>query len=352
MIIILPVVTFVISIASLVLFIMVLVKLFKTKGVLHGILGIISCGFYPLIWGWIKHKELQLTKIMAIWTGTMVLSLAIPLLLIGTGTFMLVTQTLNMFETLKSQTPPPPRIVQQRVRKPAVKPQPQPAAQQPAQKPVAKAAPQPVGQQPAPKVETRPAPKPAAPPTVATPPPQEKPAPNKPTDSEFEMKMTALNNLIKLDNTNADAFYDRGWLYVYKGDLQMAEKDYSKAIEIKKRDVDAYYNRGLVYIKMKKYQQAIKDFSEAIKLQPDRVDAYCNRGNANFQLGKMDLALNDYNAALKIDPKDADLYYNRAIVYLAKGERNKSKADFQKAAQLGHNKAEQHPEMTPEKPKT
>jgi len=159
----------------------------------------------------------------------------------------------------------------------------------------------------------------------------------KPFDPAFEMKR--LNNLIEMDKGNADAFYNRGWLYEYKGELQKAEQDYTKAVEVNKRHVDAYYNRGLVYIKMKKFEQAIKDFSEAIKLKPKSVDVYCNRGNTNFKLNKMDLAMKDYDAALKIDPKDADVYYNRAVVYLAKGDNEKAKADFQKAAQEGHKQA-------------
>jgi len=315
------------SFAGLILFIIVLVKLFKTKGMLHGILGILSCSLYPFIWGWIKHKELKLTKIMAIWTGTWVLSLAIPLIMISTG-------TLTILEALKSQKmQPPPRVVQKRVKRPSVKARPKAVTQKTAKKPIKKTTP-----------------KPAAP--VPTPSKQTTPAPKKPLDSEMEMKLTSLNNLIKLDKVNAGAYYNRGWVYVYKGDLPKAEKDYTKAIENKKRYVDAYYNRGLVYVKMKKYGQAIKDFSEAIKLKPNAVDAYCNRGNANFQLGKADLALKDYNAALKINSKDADLYYNRAVVYLAKGQKNKSKADFQKAAQLGHNKAKKYLGKTTKKPKT
>ena len=313
---ILPAVNAFLSFVSFVMFIIVLVKLFKTKGVLHGILGILSCSLYPFIWGWIKNKELQLTKIMAIWTGAIVISLAIPIFMIATGTFTLL-------EALKQQkTPPPTRIVQQRVKRPGVKAKPKAVTRKPTQKPAAKPTPKPVAQKPAPKVAAKPTPKPAA--AQPAPTKETKPAPPKPTDSKMEMELTSLNNLIKMDKTNADAFYNRGWVYVYKGDLQKAVKDYTKAIEIKKRYVDAYYNRGLVYVKMKKYQQAIKDFSEAIKMKPNEVDAYCNRGNANFQLGKMDLALQDYNAALKIDPKDADLYYNRAVVYLAKGQKNKS----------------------------
>ena len=66
--------------------------------------------------------------------------------------------------------------------------------------------------------------------------------------------MRKINNLINLGSKNPDAFYNRGWLHGYKGDLQMAEKEYTKAIEINTQHADAYYNRGLVYVKMKKYE--------------------------------------------------------------------------------------------------
>jgi tetratricopeptide (TPR) repeat protein len=176
----------------------------------------------------------------------------------------------------------------------------------------------------------------------------EKPIPKKDLNDEIEMQK--LNNLIDRENQNADAYYNRGLLYANKGNLQVAEKDYSKAIEIDRRYEDAYYNRGLVFAKMKKYEQAVRDFAQAITLKPNAVDAYCNRGNSNFQLGNLDLALDDFNAALKINPNDADIYYNRAVVYLAKEAKSKAMVDFQKAAKLGHNKARKYLKMPPSKP--
>ena len=98
--------------------------------------------------------------------------------------------------------------------------------------------------------------------------------------------MKRLNDLIEKDNESADAFYNRGWIIEYKGDLVQAEKDYSRAIEINKRYADAYYNRGIIYIGTERYEQAIKDFSETVKLRPKSADAYCNRGNSYFLMGK------------------------------------------------------------------
>ena len=312
------------SIAQLVLFIVVLIKLFKSKGMLHGILGIISCGLYPFIWGWIKHKELKLLKIMAIWTGTIVLSLVFQFILMTAG-------VVSMFGSLKPEkmVVTPTITVKKRVIKPGAKALFKEVTQMAIKKPDPKTTPKPPSQ---PLTEDR---------TTL----------KMKENQEYEMEMKRLNNLIEMDKENAHAFYNRGWLYEIKGDLEKAEKDYTKAIGVHKRHKDAYYNRGLIYIRMKKYEQAITDFTEAIKLTPRSVDAYCNRGNANFELGKKDLALEDYNAALQIDPDDADLYFNRAAIHNANGEESKATLDLKKAAELGHNKARQSLGMPPEKPK-
>jgi len=159
------------------------------------------------------------------------------------------------------------------------------------------------------------------------------------TEREFNLRLNSLDNLLELDKENADAYYNRGWLMEYIGDLEAAVIDYTRAIESNKGHIDAYFNRGIIYIKTKRYEQAAKDFSTVIKLRPKSIDAYCNRGNANLQLGKVDLAIDDYNVAMELDPKDADLYYNRAIIYLANGEKAKAEADIKKAAQMGHDMA-------------
>ncbi|HEX4949480.1 MAG TPA: hypothetical protein VFZ34_22585 [Blastocatellia bacterium] len=57
----------VVGLAQLVLFIIVLIKLFQNEGPLYGILGLI-CGIYTLIWGWMNADKLNIRKIMLIWT--------------------------------------------------------------------------------------------------------------------------------------------------------------------------------------------------------------------------------------------------------------------------------------------
>jgi len=56
-----------VGLASLVIYVMVLIKLFQAKGALHGILGII-CGLYTFIWGWMNASTLGIKNLMIIWT--------------------------------------------------------------------------------------------------------------------------------------------------------------------------------------------------------------------------------------------------------------------------------------------
>lgn len=67
------------SIASLVCLIMVVIKLFKDKGVGWGIFGII-CGIYTFIWGWQNADRHNIKNIMIIWTVAFIVSLVVRLL--------------------------------------------------------------------------------------------------------------------------------------------------------------------------------------------------------------------------------------------------------------------------------
>jgi hypothetical protein len=63
------------SIASLICFIIVLIKQFQDGGVVHGIIGIVTCGIWTFIWGWMNAGRLNIKNIMMIWTLLFVVSI-------------------------------------------------------------------------------------------------------------------------------------------------------------------------------------------------------------------------------------------------------------------------------------
>jgi tetratricopeptide (TPR) repeat protein len=281
-------IVFLCLLANLVFFIIVLIKLFKKEGPILGIVGLL-CGFFTFIWGWIKHKQLELTKVMLIWTITIIVP---PVLAVG---IPFLAPGVDIRKQLTSKSIPG-------------------ATKKPAQQQLIKKS---VPKQKAPEIEK---------------PPAKAPEPVKTVDYDAEIKK--LDDLIKKDSNNIGAIYNRGWMYASKGEVLNAIEDYSQVIEIDKEFGDAYYNRGLLYADMDRNEQAVRDFTKAIELDSRSFDAYCNRGNIYHKMGKADLAISDYTEALKIRPNDGELYHNRSVVYMSIGKKSEAAGDSKKAAEL------------------
>jgi hypothetical protein len=62
-----------VGLGCLVCFIIVVIKQFQNAGALHGVIGIITCGIWTLIWGWMNRTQLNIQKIMLIWTVLLVI---------------------------------------------------------------------------------------------------------------------------------------------------------------------------------------------------------------------------------------------------------------------------------------
>lgn len=59
--------------ACLICFVLVLVKQFQNSGVVHGIVGILTCGIWTFIWGWINSGRYNFRVLMLIWTTLIVI---------------------------------------------------------------------------------------------------------------------------------------------------------------------------------------------------------------------------------------------------------------------------------------
>ncbi len=66
-----------VGLASFVCFIMVLIKQFQNGGAVHGIIGIITCGIWTFIWGWINAGNLNIKNLMMAWTLLIIVGIAI-----------------------------------------------------------------------------------------------------------------------------------------------------------------------------------------------------------------------------------------------------------------------------------
>jgi len=265
------------NIISLVIFIMVLIKLFKNEGALKGILGFF-CGIYTFIWGWMKHKQLAMTKLMTVWS----LMILLPFILLPV---MGVSSVLEMQKFVEgyagdgginlSMPDSNSDLKKKLTAKKTQKKRPQKTS---LKKPGSTGA---IG------------------------------------DADWSQKAMALWQNGKFKNPKKAVDY------------------WGRAIRSKQNTAEAYNNRGLAYHELKQYDKAIKDYNQAIRLVPAQVAAYNNRGNSYYEIDEYQLALADFNQGLKRKPDYAKAHLNRGLVYYQMDKTDQACKDFQKACDHG-----------------
>jgi len=263
------------NILSLILFFVVLIKLFKNEGALKGILGFF-CGIYTFIWGWMKHKQLAMTRLMTVWS----LMILLPFVLIpvvGVSSLLEMQKYVEAYSgsgDIKLSIPDSGSDLKKKL--------------------TAKKA------------------------------------------SKKKIEKTSLKTPSGGDNNGdwsqkAMALWQNGKFR----DPKKAVDYWSRAIRSKQNTVEAYNNRGLAYHELKQYDKAIKDFNQAIGLDPARVAAYNNRGNSYYEKDEYQLALADFNQSLKRKPDYAKAHLNRGLVYYQMDETDQACSDFQNACDHG-----------------
>jgi len=58
------------------------------------------------------------------------------------------------------------------------------------------------------------------------------------------------------------------WFLLLRGQCDQAMSDLTKALEINPRLADAYFNRGDVYLTKGQHNQAISDFNKVLEINP------------------------------------------------------------------------------------
>jgi serine/threonine protein kinase/WD40 repeat protein/tetratricopeptide (TPR) repeat protein len=116
-------------------------------------------------------------------------------------------------------------------------------------------------------------------------------------------------------------------------------------------DAQAYLERGLLFVQLREYVQAAKDFRRANELDPqgipwgevvrayDRVierhrddpELYHQRGHAHAHLGQWEKSVRDHSRAISLAPQRPDLLACRGRTYLRAGQKDRAAEDFRKA---------------------
>ncbi|HQZ70717.1 MAG: tetratricopeptide repeat protein [Anaerolineae bacterium] len=138
----------------------------------------------------------------------------------------------------------------------------------------------------------------------------------------------AMTDPAPTDTQRAEILNNRGVAYMGMDKHQDdALEDLSEAIELRPDYAEAYANRGRIYVDRESYQEAIADFDKAIELSPELTQAYGNRGLAYQNLGDDENATRDYSKAIDLS-QDPQALWNRGMLRYALGCFNLAYEDF------------------------
>jgi len=153
-------------------------------------------------------------------------------------------------------------------------------------------------------------------------------------EEEYDKAISDYDEAIRLNPKLAKAYFGRGFTYHKIGDYDKAVSDYSQAIRLNLKFADAYYYRGRVYHYKEDYDRAISDYNQAIRLNPNDAEAYYKRGGAYLNKENYDKAISDYTKAIQLNPNNAEAYYERSFMYATKGDYQRVIADLESALRI------------------
>ena len=136
-------------------------------------------------------------------------------------------------------------------------------------------------------------------------------------DEAWDEAIKELNEVIRLEPRNADAYFLRSSAWRSRHELDKALSDIEAVLRLTPDEEGAYYARAEIKFDQGQTAAALADMNEVIRLAPDGVDALCFRGKLREELCDYPGALADYQQAVRLDDEDPLAFNNLAWVLAA-----------------------------------
>ena len=158
--------------------------------------------------------------------------------------------------------------------------------------------------------------------------------------------MKALKEAIELNPNDANSHFFLGREYRFKGDLDKAESEFIKSIQLNNRLNEGYHQLARVYMQKQNWKKAIHYFNKGLSLPStkDPQQVYNWLALCNYFLGDQDQAEIEWKKALDIKD-NAAIRVNLALAYRDASKFDLAKASLEKAVELRPRFSQAHFEL-------
>ena len=152
----------------------------------------------------------------------------------------------------------------------------------------------------------------------------------KETEAE-DIARTYFEKTIKVNPSYPGVYLELGLISEQKGEYARAMDEYKKEIAVNDKSALAYQRLGFLYShQTSDFAKAEEQLVKALKLEPDNVDTLVNYANVLYTLEKLGQSADQFEKVLQLDPKNPTANYNLALVYEKWGKKKLAIEQWQK----------------------
>jgi len=142
---------------------------------------------------------------------------------------------------------------------------------------------------------------------------------------------TEYETCLRQEAANSDCLLRKAEIDIILGNYNYARDHINEALKQNEYNAEAYYVRGRMYKAMKdttlaasSYKTAIESYKTAIEVDPNYYYAYIEVGLL-YANQKSDLAKEYYNSAIELKPRSVEAWYNKAMFLQETGSNSQSR---------------------------
>ncbi len=120
---------------------------------------------------------------------------------------------------------------------------------------------------------------------------------------------------------------------------QNGETLWTDAINYDERAITPWTNRADYYQATKQLDLALKDYEKAVTIEPKKGTLYNSWGKTFFDLGQIPQAIEKYNIGINLPKPFGEIYINRGVAYAAQSKFSEALTDINKGLDLDENNA-------------
>ena len=137
--------------------------------------------------------------------------------------------------------------------------------------------------------------------------------------------------------SSAPATLDPFQLAVYHhraGDFEQALLHYKAALQRDEMNLEAHNNLGGLYLSRGLLAEAAREFQRVVAIDPGYGPAHVNLSAAYYKLGRFDAAAGQAREVLRLDPRSVDGFVNLALAQKGAGQHADAQQSLRRALEL------------------